>query len=324
MTRSLDFTFGDVRVRVLPDDERSVPAIVARLDNLHVPVPAPATPRLDVAVELRSQADVDMGALAGDIALHRVDWRPLRRTIYLRHGAERYVVLYDPNAQVEVEALRLVYHLAAGVAHRHGFVPLHSACLRIDGRGVLLCGAPGGGKSSLVFGLLRARPDATIVSDDIVWLREEAGRQVAHAANTYAKVPFDHPMMPFDARALAVGVDAGDGEYVCRIADLPVRSAPSTTVDALVFLRLLPDCPELVMRRLPPELALQAIDEPNTFFYRDIFHVKASEHPTWHAELLEHLRRFVADPSIELHMLHRGHAHTVEDSVRALLAGATV
>jgi hypothetical protein len=314
----LVFTYSDVRVRVWTDEAAAIPAIVARLDNLRLPVPA-TEPRREISIRLVNRAHVDLDRVAEEIALYRVDLRELRKSIYLRKSADDFTILYDPAAQLETEVLRLVFHLVAGLALRWGFFPLHAACLRVNGKGVVLLGAPGGGKSSLTFGLLARGEDVVLVTDDIAWVRPEAGRYVAHAANTYVKIPFDHELVPFDPKAYAVATDVGDGEYVCRIDDIPVSSSPQTEVDVLLFVRLLRGFDGLVDRPLSPELAFQAIDEPNTFFYRDVFHVKSAENPRWHGDLVAFLRGLVESPALEARMLYRGESCALEDSVDSVL-----
>ncbi|MGB3810238.1 MAG: aldolase [Parvibaculum sp.] len=58
---------------------------------------------------------------------------------------------------------------------------VHGTCVALGGKGVLLRGRSGTGKSDLAFRLIRGRGDARLVADDQVGLVNEAGRLVARA-----------------------------------------------------------------------------------------------------------------------------------------------
>lgn len=55
--------------------------------------------------------------------------------------------------------------------------PLHASCVALDGRGVLIAGASGAGKSDLALRLIDS--GARLVSDDQTLLREEGGVLIA-------------------------------------------------------------------------------------------------------------------------------------------------
>jgi serine kinase of HPr protein (carbohydrate metabolism regulator) len=61
---------------------------------------------------------------------------------------------------------------------------LHATCIAIGGRGVLLLGPPGAGKSDLALRLIDR--GALLVSDDGVLVRTERGRAIAGAPATIA------------------------------------------------------------------------------------------------------------------------------------------
>jgi adenylylsulfate kinase-like enzyme len=61
---------------------------------------------------------------------------------------------------------------------------LHATCVAINGRGVLILGPSGAGKSDLALRLIDR--GATLVSDDGVEVRTEAGRVIARAPATIA------------------------------------------------------------------------------------------------------------------------------------------
>lgn len=62
-----------------------------------------------------------------------------------------------------------------------GQILVHSTCVEIDGKGVLLRGSSGSGKSDLAFRLIRSPAQARLVSDDQVVLESEAERLFASA-----------------------------------------------------------------------------------------------------------------------------------------------
>ena len=61
---------------------------------------------------------------------------------------------------------------------------VHATCIAIGGRGVLLCGQSGSGKSDLALRLLDR--GAALVSDDYTILRSDGGRLLATAPATIA------------------------------------------------------------------------------------------------------------------------------------------
>ena len=56
---------------------------------------------------------------------------------------------------------------------------LHASCVALDGKGVLICGASGSGKSSLALRLMAL--GARLVADDRTDLRRDGGRLLASA-----------------------------------------------------------------------------------------------------------------------------------------------
>jgi hypothetical protein len=67
-----------------------------------------------------------------------------------------------------------------------GVVPVHSACLQIDGAGILIAGASGAGKSTLSVAL--AQQGFHFVSDDWTYLTVARGELVAHGMSSPAKL----------------------------------------------------------------------------------------------------------------------------------------
>jgi hypothetical protein len=313
----LAYAFGDTAVTIEVEDGLDVDAIRVRIDNLQLPAIAPSTPR-EVAVRVFAMEEA-LPRFAEDVALHRVDLRARYPSLYLRRSPTDYVILHAQSAQVETDVLRLLFQLAASAGLDMGLVPLHASCLSVDGRGLLITASSGSGKSSLLFGMLASIPGAAIVTDDIVWLEAVGDGYVAHAANTYAKITFGNTFVPFDPEEYAVGVDLLDGEHVCRISDLPIPSAQSTAVDMIVFARLTDGYEGLMNRAIGPDVAVAAIDEPNTFFYRDVFHIKRHANPGWHAHVESSLDTFIRHFHKQPRLLCRGRSTTLQESVSSLL-----
>lgn len=66
---------------------------------------------------------------------------------------------------------------------------VHATAIHAAGRGVLLFGASGSGKTSLAFGLIEAlggSPNAAFISDDQTYVRARDGRLLAHAPESIA------------------------------------------------------------------------------------------------------------------------------------------
>ena len=67
-----------------------------------------------------------------------------------------------------------------------GVVPLHSACLDLDGKGLLIAGVSGAGKSTLSVAL--ARCGFSLISDDWTYLSTEADGLIAHGVSAPVKL----------------------------------------------------------------------------------------------------------------------------------------
>lgn len=65
-------------------------------------------------------------------------------------------------------------------------IRVHATAVFIDGRGVLLRGESGRGKSDLALRLLRSVADARLIADDQVWLTARDGRLFARAPDVIA------------------------------------------------------------------------------------------------------------------------------------------
>jgi hypothetical protein len=67
-----------------------------------------------------------------------------------------------------------------------GVLPLHAACLSIDGRGLLIAGASGTGKSTLSLAL--AKNGADFISDDWTYIAYDDGELCAHGMSAPVKL----------------------------------------------------------------------------------------------------------------------------------------
>nr|WP_214652313.1 HPr kinase/phosphatase C-terminal domain-containing protein [Novosphingobium jiangmenense] len=125
-------------------------------------------------------------------------------------------------------------------------------CVAIGGRGVLIDGAPGSGKSSLALALIDR--GAVLVGDDGVMVEAQGGRLVAAAhPNTSGKLEvrnlgiLDFPVSPPVPVALLVRLDAGAPRFIEQAQDHEVEGVMLPSV------ALWPESPVLALRA---ELAL--------------------------------------------------------------------
>ena len=136
--------------------------------------------------------------------------------------------------------------------------PIHGACVAIDGRGVLLCGDSGAGKSSLSYACARA--GWQFISDDCSFLlHNESGRNVMG----------DCHQVRFRPSAVELFPEIADMDITPRLdgtpsIDLPTETWPSidakrrACIDFIVFLnRRQPGTPALVP--YPKEVAYSYI-----------------------------------------------------------------
>jgi serine kinase of HPr protein (carbohydrate metabolism regulator) len=126
-------------------------------------------------------------------------------------------------------------------------IAYQATCVMVDGRGVLIQGVPGSGKSSLALALIDR--GAALVGDDSVLLDTRGGRLFASPhPNTAGKLEvrnlglIDVPCVGSVPLALVIKLDREAPRYI---------SVPETAVLAncvLPQVRLFPDTPALVLR----------------------------------------------------------------------------
>jgi hypothetical protein len=115
--------------------------------------------------------------------------------------------------------------------------PVHAGCVALGGRGVLLCGDSGVGKSSLSYACARA--GWTFVTDDMTLLLNDGDdREVTGDCTRVRLRPTAAELFP-EINGLKVAPRAaGKPSIEMRTAEMPhVISATSTAVDFVVFLK---------------------------------------------------------------------------------------
>jgi hypothetical protein len=119
---------------------------------------------------------------------------------------------------------------------------LHASCVAIDGRGILLTGASGSGKSDLALRLIDR--GAVLVGDDGIVVQARNGRLHARAGPNILAVPAtaEAPL------ALAIALD----QAVPRMPDetLPVRVIEGLTLPLLALSAFEPSAPVKVEKAL--------------------------------------------------------------------------
>ena len=140
--------------------------------------------------------------------------------LYAANGNEiRVERLYDDPAK-EGEMQAYVTGLALGaILHQRGAVPMHGSCVARDGKGILITGVSGAGKSSLSAEALRR--GYRLVTDDVTPIRLENGKVLAEPSFPQQKLwedaieragswdMKDHPVFKEESRT-KFAMDVGD------------------------------------------------------------------------------------------------------------------
>jgi hypothetical protein len=164
---------------------------------------------------------------------------------------------------------RLLLPIAMGVLGAAvGVVPVHCACLAVDGAGLLIAGPSGAGKSTLSVAL--AQSGFSFLSDDWTYLSQTGGQLTAHGMSTPAKLlpdcerffPFlaEYPIRPALNQEMAFELPPRELNTQVELSCRPrwflflQRSTGECQLD--------PICPDEARRyvessleRMPPELA---------------------------------------------------------------------
>lgn len=194
--------------------------------------------------------------------------------------ADFFTVVADSrnHAVMDAQGIRIVcWTTAATVADRRSFrrwylegpvyqalsqrwcVPIHASCVARESRGLLLCGPPGAGKSSLAFSCAQAGFD--FVSDDVVYAVRDQPGIVAGRPNLLRLKPGAEELFP--ALSALEPSEEPSGELVyelCPKRDLGLNTAAECEAAALVFVESgrtelsavsQQDAMELLLRELP-------------------------------------------------------------------------
>ena len=131
--------------------------------------------------------------------------------------------------------------------------PVHGACVALNGRGVLLCGAAGAGKTSLAY--YCARNGWTYVSDNESWLvREGGGRRLLGNPQRIRFRDSARELFP-ELGALEPASDP-NGKMSIAIEPTDIGIAYQCDVEKVVVLARQPEGPS-AMRSLPSEQVLE-------------------------------------------------------------------
>jgi hypothetical protein len=162
------------------------------------------------------------------------------------------------NQDAVADPLYLRYHFLEGVALTmlagRYVLPLHAACVERAGKGLLLCGNSGAGKSSLAYACARA--GWKFLSDDASYLvRNSSGRLVVGNAQRLRMRPSAKELFP-EIRAFDVTPHATAKTSIeIPTSQLALATTHCATVEHIVFLNRSSGAPAALLP-FPREMAL--------------------------------------------------------------------
>jgi len=148
----------------------------------------------------------------------------------------------------------------------HGIFSMHGSCLDIDGKGLCIVGAPGAGKTTQTYGLLR-HPHTRIVADDWFFSRVFGPDILAYSSEKNFYIGKDLGILWKEFGRL---VPEGEFDHNGRaIADIrwvigKGRILPMTTLKTIIVLSRDP-ADSSISRTLDPETGLRLLEE-NRYF----------------------------------------------------------
>jgi hypothetical protein len=153
------------------------------------------------------------------------------KVFYLIDGDRRHVEILSASddRSARTALMRVVREVAMIHARRRGLL-LHASCFALDGKGVLILGAKGAGKTSL---LLHALHEGAVqyVTNDRVLVSEGPGGLVATGIPTIIGLRADSPA--FFPR-LSVRLAAHRGRHTDRLVEAPSTGQSAVPVEPIV------------------------------------------------------------------------------------------
>jgi hypothetical protein len=111
--------------------------------------------------------------------------------------------------------------------------PIHASCVMKNGRGLLLCGRSGAGKSSMAFACVRS--GWTFVTDDVAYLRRGVADRVVLGRPQFMKFVASAPQLFPELGKLPVITDQS-GEPALELPTNGISTSFQAPIDAIVFL----------------------------------------------------------------------------------------
>ena len=166
-----------------------------------------------LVADTENQALLDLRTHTNFVWLNR---SALKNRLYLRHNFLEKVVYLLLGASVVTD--------------------LHAGCVSKNGRGILLCGDSGAGKTTLSYACARA--GWTFTSDDTSYLinRSSVPRVIGHAHRVRFRPPAKELFPELDHREITPRME-GKASIEVPMRELPtIDAAPEATVSSIVYL----------------------------------------------------------------------------------------
>lgn len=173
----------------------------------------------------------------------------------------RISVWVPPGAgESKYAVARIVRSLLMSLARKDGWIQVHASCFAVGGRGVLVCGEKGAGKTTILLTALRAL-GCTYVGNDRLMLEPTFGGFVAHG------LPYSPSVRTKTLDALGIEMASSTYQFqrggakvrflAVELCDLLGASITSRCVVDLVLFPKYSDSP--AVRLLEPDLAMGGV-----------------------------------------------------------------